>query len=213
MKTVREIYEAYRIMPQLQLHQLRVAAVGKLICDSSLDRINTQDVILTCLFHDMGNIIKSDFDVFSDSFRGPKPRAYWEAVKREYIEKYGADEHSANVAIGREIGLSPDVIEYMDGISFANFARVRDADSFEQKITLYCDGRVAPGGIVSMLDRQAEARERYRGKRHSEAPENEADYQMLLEAAKDVERQIFAKTSIMPEDITDETVAPIIEEL
>lgn len=213
MRTVREVYDQYRIMPNLQLHQLRVAAAGKLICDSFLEPINGEDVILTCLFHDMGNIIKSDLGVFSDSFRGPKPRSYWEDVKREYVEKYGADEHSANIAIGRELGLSPEVIRYMDGISFGNFARVRDGDSFEQKIVLYCDGRVAPYGVVSLLARQAEARERYRGRGHSETPENEADYQALLEAAVEVERQIFARVPIKPEDITDDSVAPIIEEL
>jgi hypothetical protein len=198
MRTVREIYETYRIMPQLQLHQLRVASVGKLICDAFQGPIDSDDIIVTCLFHDMGNIIKSDFDDFPDSFRGTQPRAYWEVVKEEYIGRYGTDEHSANLAIGRELGLSHEVIRYMDGISFRNFLHVAESDSFEEKIVLYCDGRVAPDGVVALLERQAEARERYRGKKHAETPENEAEYQILLEASKEVERQIFARVSIRP---------------
>ena len=41
-------------MPGLQLHQLRVAAVGKLICEHLKKPVRTKDVVVACLFHDMG---------------------------------------------------------------------------------------------------------------------------------------------------------------
>ena len=60
MKTPREIYTAYKIMPNLQLHQLRVAAVGKLICDNfnppAGGTVNERGVILARLFSHMGKI-------------------------------------------------------------------------------------------------------------------------------------------------------------
>ena len=33
MRSTRDIYDEYRIPPWLQLHQLRVAAVGKMVCE------------------------------------------------------------------------------------------------------------------------------------------------------------------------------------
>ncbi len=92
--TVGEIYDSYRIMPGLQLHQLRVAAVGKTVCDHFDRRVDMQSVLLACLFHDMGNIIKADLGLFK-GLLGEQSREYWEGVKQEYVEKYGTDEHVA----------------------------------------------------------------------------------------------------------------------
>src|SRR3989338_10487921 len=121
MKTPREIYAAYKIMPALQLHQLRVAAVGKLICDnfnpSSGGTVNAHDVILACLFHDMGNILKFNLTYFPE-FLEPQGLEFWEAVKAEYKERYGKDQHEASKEIGREIGLSGPVVEIIDAIGF-----------------------------------------------------------------------------------------------
>ncbi len=60
--TIQQLYEKYEIMPNLQLHMYRVAAVAKMICDHFQKPINKQEVIITCLLHDIGNIIK--FDLF-----------------------------------------------------------------------------------------------------------------------------------------------------
>src|SRR3989344_8748672 len=105
MKTPREIYSAYKIMPSLQLHQLRVAAVAKLLCEGCTKPINEHDVILACLFHDMGNIIKSELSYFPD-FTEPEGVEYWERVKADFVEAYGTDSHTANIAIAKEIGFS-----------------------------------------------------------------------------------------------------------
>ena len=82
MRIPREVYSEYKIMPTLQLHQLRVAAVARLVCDHLTHPINTRDVILACLFHDMGNIIKSNLNHFPE-FCEPEGTAYWEKVKAE----------------------------------------------------------------------------------------------------------------------------------
>ena len=100
MRTAGEIYAAYTIMPALQLHQLRVAAVGKMIADHFSGTLHSNDVILACLFHDTGNIIKFDLDndVLSQ-LREPEGKEYWQRVKDEWIAKYGNDEHVASLAI------------------------------------------------------------------------------------------------------------------
>ncbi len=217
MKTPREIYAAYTIMPTLQLHQLRVAAVGKLICDNFRKPINTHDVILACLFHDMGNIIKSDFSAFPD-FCEPQGIPYWESVKNTFIEKYGVNSHQANVAIAGEIGLPESVVALIDGIAYSKMASILEGSSYERKICEYADTRIGPRGVLSQQERMLEGKWRH-DKRKKEAEERlepyyvDSGFDTLLHLAHGVERQIFAETALTPEAINDRAVAPLIEEL
>ena len=123
MKTAQEIYEQYKIMPSLQLHQLRVAAVGTLLSSSAKKPVDGHNVILACLFHDMGNIIKSDLKYFPD-FCEPEGVAYWEHVKQGYVEKYGSDHHAATVAIVREVGLPPRAVELIEGVGYSKLEAI-----------------------------------------------------------------------------------------
>ena len=100
MNTPREIYAQYKIMPSLQLHQLRMAAVAKLTFCNCKKLVNERDVILACLFHDMGNILKFDLTKFPE-FTQPEGIEYWESVKDEYRKKYGTDQHVATEAVAR----------------------------------------------------------------------------------------------------------------
>ena len=204
------VYTDYDIMPALQLHQLRVAAVAKLICENVVKPINNRDVILACLFHDMGNIIKSDLTKFPE-FRAEKGLPYWEEIKASFIEKYGTNSHRANVAIAKEIGLPPQAIFYIDGVSFSNLAKVVESDSREQKICEYADTRVGPYGVLSLKERLKEARSRYieSGKSYY----SEEGFERLSRSAEELERQISAEMKITPEDVTDAVVAPLAEEL
>jgi hypothetical protein len=211
MKTPREIYTEYKIMPSLQLHQLRVAAVGKMVCDHLTKPINANDVILTCLFHDMGNIIKSDLSIFPD-FREPEGLEYWQNVKDEYTKKYGTDHHAANAAIAREIGLSNEIIKLMNESGFSRTESVVESSSFELKVYQYADMRVGPYGVLSLDERLNEGRRRYimRNKEHYES---DAVYNKLLRSAHDLEQQIFVNAKMTPTDITDESIKNDIEKL
>lgn len=116
--TVREIYNNYKIMPTLRLHQLRVAAVGQIICDSIPDFKDTKEVVVTCLLHDMGNIIKFDLNYFPE-FLKPEGLEYWQKVKEEYIQKYGNDEHHATQSIIAELLNSGKIRECADQVGFS----------------------------------------------------------------------------------------------
>lgn len=204
-------------MPSLQLHQLRVAAVAKMVCENSTNDLDTQSVILACLFHDMGNIIKFDLAYFSD-FTEPEGLAHWELVKKDYIQKYGPDHHEANVAIAREIGLPESAVRIIGGIGFSKLEKVLADPSFEQKISQYGDLRVGPHGVLAMEKRLEEGRERYGSRKIGfiptagvAAPENH--FQKLLHSAHELEKQILDGATIAPEDITEAAIAPSIEEL
>jgi hypothetical protein len=209
--TVQDIYERYRIMPSLQLHQLRVAAVGKLICDSFLEEVDEYAVMRACLFHDMGNIIKSDLVTFPD-FVEPEGFAYWHRVREEFVAAYGHDEHQATLAICREIGLDESAYTIIERIGFSNMEATRDSGSTEMLVSEYCDLRVGPHGIISMQSRIDEGAARYRGK-HPDMPEDEMSYQRLISAAYAIETKIFARTTTTPEDITEQAAEPLFPEL
>jgi hypothetical protein len=213
MRTPREIYEAYRTMPSLDTHQLRVASVAKMICDSFDGPLDARSIILTCLFHDMGNIIKADLDYFPDLFRDTEEREYWKKVKQEYIEKYGVSEHYAALAITEELGLPEVVRRYIAGIGFSNVKTTSDSGSFEEKICEYADLRVGPRGILSLDGRITDIHTRYAGRHHAAVPDDENEFNELKQAAFEMQDQVFTKCSITPEDINDESVAPIVEEL
>jgi hypothetical protein len=211
MRRVSELYDAYRIMPGLQLHQLRVGAVGTLICDSFDGTLDTRAVVLACLFHDMGNIIKSDLTTFP-KFLEPQGYTYWKQVKDEFHARYGNDEHNAMLTIGKDIGLSDTVLTLISNVGYMNLERTRDSDSFEQKIVEYADLRVAPYGILPLRERIAEAGTRYIG-RHPDMPTDMQRVRELNAAADELERQIFARCAIAATDISDTTTASLIETL
>ena len=212
MRTVREIYTAYRIMPSLQMHQLRVAAVAKLIVDNFQQSIDTQVVLLSCLFHDMGNIIKSELSQFPE-FSEPEGVEHWQGVKEEFVSKYGENAHDANVAIAREIGVLESVIFEIDSFSFGNLAKIATGNSFELKISKYGDLRTGPYGILSMQERLEEARARYVAQGSDRKHYTKDGFVELSHAAESIETQIFERCRIAPSDINDVTVLPLFKEL
>lgn len=207
--SIETIYKKYKIMPSLQEHMLRVAAVASLICDNFNEPLPKEEIITVCLFHDMGNIIKSRFE-FMPQFLEPEGLEYWQKIKNDYIEKYGTNDHEANLKIIKEIGLSEKVILLADQIKFSLLCDHRNGNDFVRKIICYADGRVSPYGIVSYNDRMEEVRGRYKDREDLFPPKEGIG---LIKCGKEIEKQIFAKCRIKPEDINDKTVASIILDL
>jgi hypothetical protein len=207
MRKITDIYNEYKIMPNLQMHQLRVAAVAGQICDS-LDIALDKNVLITaCLLHDMGNIIKSNLSYFPE-FLEPRGLEYWQGVKDEYIEKYGNNEHEATIKIIQELGLSDQITELAGQNQFSYMCQHRDSDNFMLKLIHYADARVGPHGVSSYDERMDEARKRY--KNHKNSVE-EQERQKLVVCGKEIEDQIFSHSIIKPEDITDESIAERLE--
>ncbi len=209
-KTISEIYEKYKIMPNLQAHMLRVTAVASLICDSYDEQLPKEEIVTACLLHDMGNIIKSRLDYFPE-FLEPQGMEYWQKVQNEYIERYGKDEHHATLEIMKEINVSQDIIALVDNIEFSQVCELCDNGDIPNKIICYSDNRVSPHGVVSLVERIDEAKKRYENKESFKRTESERV--KLVFCIKEIEKQIFAKCKIKPEDINNESIAPVISEL
>lgn len=212
MRTVATIYEEYRLMPSLQLHQLRVGAVGKILAEHHLG-IDERQVILTCLFHDMGNIIKSQLEVFPE-FLEPQGIEYWQTVKDDFLGRYGADEHAATVVIAKELELPERIVAMIDTIGFSNIQHILKQDSREMQIAEYADMRVGPHGIIPMHERLQDLKYRYSPRwKQGNFTAMEESFDANVLRLQELEERLFAGASIRPEDITDAVAAPVIEEL
>ena len=207
---VSEIYKKYKIMPRLQDHMLRVAAVASMISDNFQKPVDKNLIIPACLLHDIGNIVKSDFNKWPPEITKEKDLGYWLRVQNEFIEKYGSNDHTATINIINEIGLDQNITDILHNLEFSYTLEIADSKRFERKIIKYSDMRIAPYRVDTLKNRFSELKKRYGYKRKKRS---EAEFDKLASAWKSIEKQIFAHCKIKPEDITEEKVRPLIENL
>ena len=181
--------------------------MAKQICDAIAEPLDKEGVVDVCLVHDMGNIIKFDLTYFPD-FVQPEGLEYWQGVKDEYIQKYGPEEHVATEMICKEIGLSDTQIEYLEAVGFSRVKKAFASESLEKKICCYADQRVGPRGVLSVQERLIDGRKRYEGRKDKAMVLDQ--FEELAVALQALEQEIFSHISIVPTDISDESIAPII---
>ncbi len=201
--TIQAVYDHYQLMPNLQLHQYRVAGVAKLVCDSLSESVDTDNVIKACLLHDMGNILKFDLSAFPQ-FLEPQGLEYWQKVKADFSQKYGNDEHEATFVIAAELGVSERVFELIGAVGFDEIRADFESGDLGKMICEYADCRVAPLGVVSIEERLNDLEQRYAS--HYPSPEHTAKRREFQELAKQMEKKIFEQTSLKPNDITEQTI-------
>jgi len=212
MKDITDIYSEYKIMPMLAIHQIRVAAVANIVCDSLSIPIDKDNIIKACLLHDMGNIIKFNLNHFPIQQNEPRGMDYWEQVKEEYIIKYGKDEHVASIKIAKELGMSDHVIDLIASVEPALILdkSIKNDSDFGKKICNYADGRVTPHNVASIRERNNEARKRYENHPHSFSEE---DRLLFVSSMEEIEKEIFLHLNIKPEDINDDSIQIYIDKL
>jgi hypothetical protein len=203
MKTIDTIYSEYKIMPTLQQHQLRVAAVAKNICETINTSLDIQGVIKVCLLHDMGNIIKFDLNYFPE-FVQPEGLVYWQKIKDDYVSKYGLDEHRATEQILHELKISENELRYFYAVGFKQVIHAVASGSLEQKICCYSDQRVGPYGVLSLKERILEGRKRYETRKDKTMTTE--SFEVFVHALETLEQQIFSHSSILPESISHDVI-------
>jgi hypothetical protein len=212
MRTVQEIYTQYQINAGLQLHQLRVAAVGATIARAQPSPLDERAIILACLFHDMGNILKSDPYSLPELF-APEGPEYWSKVREEFVQKYGSNEHDATLAIVQECGVPDTIITLIQSMGFSKAEKVLSEGSRELMIVEYSDQRVAPFGVVSMYERLEEGTRRYALRGTQFGVRDAVLREKSIAALTAIEENLFKDTGIVPDTITDALIAPLIEDL
>ncbi len=151
---VQMAYEKYTIPPNLQKHMLRVAALSQIIIEHwKGPSIDDKSILFTCLFHDMANIIKFDFSKPSLFKEEEGKTEYWKKVQLYFVQKYGPNIHKATQIITKELGLAPQVVDLIKKLEWENILHVIEGQDFESAITIYCDMRIGPHGILPLQDR------------------------------------------------------------
>lgn len=196
-------------MPQLQTHQFRVAAVAKQICQAQMVPVDTESMVRACLIHDIANIIKFDLQRFPE-FLQPHGLAYWQAVQQQYKKDYGNDEHQASLTIAAKLGQPQRIIDLIEGVGFAEIPAAAATSDLELKICCYADQRVTPFGVVSIQERLDEGRKRYAGRTDRTFT---VDFDGVAGDLAALEEQVFKNTTLTPAEITDVSVAPIMQAL
>lgn len=195
-------------MPILQMHQMRVAAVAGVICDSLDLNISKENIIKACLLHDMGNIIKFQLNHFPE-WNKPLGTEYWEKVKYEFILKYGNNEHIASIDIAKELGMSSYICDLINCIDSSSIEIIKMENDFSKKICIYADNRVSPNRVVSTEEHSLDAQKRYKDHPHAFSEEGRLFFNKNL---FEIENQIFSISKIKPEDINDDSIKNYLEQ-
>jgi len=202
--TIAELYGQYQIQCNLQLHMFRVTGVAELLCNNLSAVCDQENILMACLLHDMGNIIKFDLNYFPE-FLQPEGREFWQTVQKKFIKKYGKNAHHGTLAILAEIGVSERIVELVNAVSFNKAKQTFESTDMGLKICAYADMRVAPHGVVSLAERLEDGRIRYNLK------DKPSTFSYVMGAfLKKIETQIFEISSLSAEDITEQNVEPLL---
>jgi hypothetical protein len=126
-------------------------------------------------------------------------------------KKYGPNEHEATLKIVKELGMSDRIYELVDIFSFSKAKENFESGDIERMICAYSDMRVAPDGVVSLADRLADGRKRF--KVNKQRYDREELFTEMAGYLGKIETQLFSQSDMPPEKITNESVKPLLEQL
>lgn len=223
---LKKVYQQYRIPKNLKNHMQWAAALGLLIAENWNEQSGTardrsrqldQDLITkTLLLHDLANLIKFEFDtpLARLTASNPKELKYWGQVQKQMIEKYGPDTHQANIKMVRELNpyKCQQIIKLLETHSFETIpALLKHNGSWEQKIVLYSDLRIMPGGIASIEERIADLKQRYQSQ--DQTWDDKQTFGQRLENSLALEEQLNACTKLDLPKITQKQLEPYITQV
>jgi len=209
MTRIQEIYDHYNIPWLLQLHMLRAAAICFRICENTSLVIDKKSIISAALLHDMGNLVKFDSESTLIKSYTKEQRETRKKQQKEFIKKYGSDDHHANMLIAKELWVTKKVSYLIDSISIHFHDSYDSQEHPEELIINYADNRVSPYNICSMKERIDEAMIRYPDMRQH--PQSYRDETLAYREKQ--EQDLFSHCSITPESITEESCTSLIEKL
>tara|TARA_Y100000310_G_scaffold290672_1_gene318054 strand:+ start:542 stop:1189 length:648 start_codon:yes stop_codon:yes gene_type:complete len=190
IEQIDAIYERFKVPEYITQHMKRVAAVARMIVEHYQGELDGENIIASCLLHDLGNMVKVKFDnplLPIDDLEGDKKIQQW--VK----ETYGENEHEATKNMVKELGVSERIIFLLEHSGVQYLDEIKAGDD-AAKIFSYADWRVAPTGVTSLRERLAEATKRY------------GFTDDISEECARIEEEIFTKLDIAPEDINEKTI-------
>lgn len=213
--TISDIYAQYPVTPNLARHMLRVGAVTHLIIGHWTGPLLQEETMMKiALLHDMGNILKFDFEGNPRLLEEEQDNVEkWKDLRTEWASRF-ANEDEMTYAIAAECGLSGEELGMMKDLGYGFMETIAQEKGYERKIVKYADMRAAPFGILPLSERIAEGHERYLNHpTHPMKEDKDGRREKLEKASLEVERQITSHCTMAPEEINDISIAPIMETL
>lgn len=207
---ILDVYKKYQIMPNLKIHQLRVAAVASLICKNlkNKDLVDIFEITKSCLLHDMGNILKFDLSFFPE-FTQPEGLGYWQEVKTNFGKMYGESEYIATQNIIKELNQSENFLENSNKTGFSKAVEALNSQNLNWMICNYSDMRVGPFGILSLKERTEDGKKRH--ERNNSTGKKNTNFSEIILVLEKIEKNIFEKCDFLPSEINNERVNSEIE--
>jgi broad specificity phosphatase PhoE/uncharacterized protein (UPF0147 family) len=212
IQITKQIYEKYSVPTNVRRHMIQVAAVAELLCEKSKKKTNKEDIIAAALIHDLGNIVKMNFDdkekIKLLDLNDRKQLSFLRIKQKEFLQRYGSNDGMANQKIVEEIGVNQKV-NYL----FKHKALERETDqkwknNLDLMIFTYADLRVAPNGVTTLKNRLAEFAKRYDLKSDKKKWEYSQAFCIF---ADDLEKTLFKNLLIKPKDITTLSIKKYFE--
>jgi hypothetical protein len=198
----RDIYEKFKVPPNLQEHLIRVTKVALFMADRWQEPgLNIDLLKKACLLHDLGNLVKFKLKEWPESLGKEQSRLdYWLRVQAEMVDKYGPNDHQATMAMLEEAGVDEKVREIVLAKSFGNVLAIQKFGGWELKILFYADLRTGPFGVMPLKERLDEVIKR------SDKYRDRQDLDKLIEAAAEIEKELEAKLDKPVSTITEESI-------
>ncbi|HUW22133.1 MAG TPA: hypothetical protein VMW41_05730 [Candidatus Bathyarchaeia archaeon] len=212
-KTASELYREYQVPPNLQEHLYKVASVGLQVVNGWVGSKEIDKGIITqvLLIHDIANIIRFDFENYSHFLQDDEERLdYWKSIQKDFIRKYGSEEHAATVKIAKEVGISDKVIYVFKNIGSRNLVRVLKGYDWNRKICNYADCRVAPYGVAATAERLDDVIRRYRKRDRRVAS---GELKQMKQDCLELEKQIQSSVNFNLNEITDDSIVKYLRTL
>lgn len=208
---IKDIYEQYSIPPILQKHMYSVAALGQLIANAvkkSRSDVDVDEVVQGLLVHDMGNIVK--FDLTKNDFFTHEELPHWQALQKEYIEKYSANDHEATLNILKELGVKKNIINLIAYTSSTETALAMLEKDINFAIMFYADFRVGPNGLLSLDARIDDLLVRYKN-RTEHYWSNKERAEKMRDVMKEYEIKLSDFASLAVDQIRDEDLTSSLQ--
>lgn len=210
-----KIYDRLDTQTSLREHMIRVAAVASMICDNwTGERISKSDVVAAALIHDIGNLVKFDFEGSISrelAKEDPKGIGYWRKQQEKLIEKYKTDDaYAVTLAMAKELGVDKKIVRILEVCTAANAGKFLESKDYEVMILFYSDYRVGPFGIVSLKERLADLRKRYTGRVSRGSVLTEKYFQDVETHATEIEKLVLRSAQMSSDRINGRSVEPYI---
>lgn len=188
----------------LQEHMLRVAAISKIILHNwTGPELDKKAVTVACATHDIAKPMT--FDITKQAQYGASQIDIANLVKlQDFIKNnYGEEEYEAACKMCRDIGVEEKICQMVKNLGWINIPQLLKDKNTEMLVSIYCDMRIGPEGILSLIGRIKDVK----GRANYEGSDN------FLKNGKVLEKEIQKNVSHDLNKISDQDLNSHFDEL